>query len=169
MTTHSSPMHQQRAGNTDEDIDADNRNDDVVKSQDSKHECSLEDADRPGLDEVFELLKNPRRRQVLVYLHSRDDTASVGHLADQIGGWENDKEPRLLTSKERKRVYVSLYQSHLPKMADTGAISYNKDRGVVEAGPYIHSFIEYLPEIEEPTDSIVDRIYRGIRHSQDIF
>lgn len=168
MTTQRSPMYQQSATITEESVDTETPAEDILDPQDSTPECSGEHPNPPVLDDVFEILKNPRRRQVLLYLHSQQSTAAVGDLADQIGGWENDKEPRLLTSKERKRVYVSLYQSHLPKMADVGAISYNKARGTVETGPYLQSFLEYLPEPDEPTDSIADRCHRGVRQCQEI-
>jgi hypothetical protein len=116
----------------------------------------------PGLNETFELLKNYRRRCILVYLSTEESSASLSDLAEEIAGWENDKDPRLLTSSERKRVYVSLYQSHLPKMDDMGAISYNKPRGTLERGEYFGNFLEYLPSDGEPRESVVRRCCRGL-------
>lgn len=97
----------------------------------------------PTLDVVFDVLRNSRRRHVLELLASQDGATTLGDLAEHIGGIENDKPPSELSSQERKRVYVGLYQSHLPKMADADAITYD-DRGTVEPGPHFEAFYEYL-------------------------
>lgn len=96
------------------------------------------------IDQVFTVLKNQRRRAVLRYLQTADEV-ELGTLAEQIAASECDKEVSQITSRERKRVYVGLYQSHLPKMEDVGAISYNKPRGIIEPGENRHLFEHYLP------------------------
>jgi hypothetical protein len=116
----------------------------------------------PSLDDIFELLKNHRRRCVLEYLSDGDGTGSLSDIAEQIAGWENEKEPRLITSSERKRVYVGFYQSHLPKMNDMGAISFNKPRGQVEKGPYFAAFYHYLPSDEQSSDSVAQGIVERV-------
>jgi len=42
-----------------------------------------------------------------------------------------------LSSNERQRVYISLYQSHLPKLDNHGIVTYDKDRGWVEPTPLV--------------------------------
>jgi len=96
------------------------------------------------LDQVFEILKNQRRRYVLQYLNEVDDTVSMSDLAEEIAAWENGKEVSQLSSSERKRVYVGLYQCHLPKMDSMGVVSFNKPRGLIESGPNADVFDEYL-------------------------
>jgi len=44
-----------------------------------------------------------------------------------------DSAPEKLTSRERKRVYVGLYQCHLPKMDGVGVIEFDKNRGTIES------------------------------------
>jgi DNA-binding transcriptional ArsR family regulator len=85
-------------------------------------------------DQAFETLSNPRRRQVLRYLRSHEDDQPVllRDLAEQIAAWENDIPPVEVTYKQRKRVYTSLYQSHLPRLHDYGFIEYDADRGTIE-------------------------------------
>lgn len=97
----------------------------------------------PSLDVVFDVLRNSRRRHVLQRLASLDGATTLGDFAEHIGGIENDKPPSALSSQERKRVYVGLYQSHLPKMSDAGAIRYD-DRGTVEPGPHFDVFRKYM-------------------------
>ena len=90
-------------------------------------------------DVVFGILKNERRRQALHYLRDHPRT-TLSDLAEHVAALENDKPIRDLTSSERKRVYVGLYQCHLPKMDDAGVIDYDRSRGTVvlrsESSPY---------------------------------
>lgn len=97
-----------------------------------------------GPDRIFEVLKNQRRRRTLQYLIERDSSVTIGALAEHIAALENDTTESALTSRERKRVYVGLYQCHLPKMDDTGAVEFNKARGTISLGPTFRQFEPYL-------------------------
>lgn len=99
---------------------------------------------------VFEILRNQRRRDVLWYLLEGSETTTLSDLAEHIAARECEKPVGQLTAQERKRVYIGLYQSHLPKMADSDAIDYNQARGTVERGPQFNRFTEYLPDEEHP-------------------
>lgn len=83
-----------------------------------------------AVDDMFDVLSNHRRRRVLTYLEA-NETAVVGELAEHIASIENKKPVSALSSQERKRVYIALYQSHLPKMAAAGVVDYDKNRGTV--------------------------------------
>ena len=82
-------------------------------------------------DVVFGILQNSRRRKVLRYLDMNGGRATLSDLAEYVVKEENDLEEGMWTSKQRKRVYISLYQSHLPKMRDAGFITYD-ERKIVE-------------------------------------
>ena len=90
-------------------------------------------------DVVFDILRNERRRQVLQFLREHPRT-TLSDLAEHVASLENDKPIHDLTSSERKRVYVGLYQCHLPKMDDVGVIDYDRSRGTIglrnESSPY---------------------------------
>lgn len=45
---------------------------------------------------------------------------------------ENDTTVKRLSSDQRKRVYIGLYQCHLPKMDKLGVVEYDKNRGRIE-------------------------------------
>lgn len=83
-------------------------------------------------DEMFELLKNRRRRDALRYLAEGDGESTLSDLAERIAAKENDVEVHALSSAQRKRVYIGLYQCHLPKLADAGIVDFEKHRGDVE-------------------------------------
>jgi hypothetical protein len=105
------------------------------------------------LDRIFDVLSNHRRRRVLQYLE-RNEQALVGELAEHIAAIENKKAITALSSQERKRVYIALYQSHLPKMASADVVQYDKDRGTVElaaAAAELCSLLAIYESIEEPS------------------
>ncbi|ELY87156.1 DUF7344 domain-containing protein [Natrinema altunense] len=109
--------------------------------------ASVADADedeRLSKDVIFELLKNRRRREVLAYLLDADETVTLGELAEQIAAWENDTEVNALSSDQRKRVYVALYQTHLPKMDDAGIVEYDQDRGLISLADNADLLMMYL-------------------------
>ncbi|MEF8973309.1 MAG: hypothetical protein V5A15_00350 [Haloarcula sp.] len=103
-----------------------------------------DETDGPSLDLVFTILKNSRRRKVIEYLRQRDERSRMGDLAEHIAAIENDTEPRMLTSKQRKRVYVALYQCHLPTMDDADVVDFDADRGTIEFGEKAREFEAYL-------------------------
>lgn len=83
-------------------------------------------------DDTFHILQNKRRRAVIRYLKRREEiSATLDELATYIAAQENDVDASQVSSCQRKRVYVSLYQSHLTKMDDFGVIDYDRDRGTI--------------------------------------
>lgn len=102
------------------------------------------DIERLSLDVIFEILHVSRRRDVLGYLEENDGAASLDELAEFIAAKENGIEEWELSSSQRKRVYIGLYQCHLPKMDDAGIIDYNQPRGQVELKPAAAQLYPYL-------------------------
>lgn len=113
---------------------------------------SASESDLP-LDVVYRILSNERRRTVIAKLHRGEGQLSIGELAEHVAAVENDKPLSSVGTDERKRAYVSLYQSHLPKMADAGVIDYDRDRGVLEPGPNFETLVGVLVSSEEPSRS----------------
>lgn len=97
-------------------------------------------------DEVFEMLQNERRRRILRYLLEADDVMTIGELAERIAAVENDTSVAALNSTQRKRVYVALYQTHLPKMDSVGVIDYDRDRGRVRIAENADLLTFYLDD-----------------------
>lgn len=102
------------------------------------------DHDLVGMDQIFGVLRNQRRRYVLEYLGKTEGTVTLSDLAERIAAWEGEKRIEQVTSKERKCVYTGLYQCHLPKMADASAITYDKRSGDIETGAQFDRFSHYL-------------------------
>ncbi len=104
------------------------------------------------LDQAFGILKNKRRRYVLKYLRTSEEPVSLGEVAEQIAAWENDKEVPQISSSERKRVYVGLYQCHLPKMDGVDVVSFDKARGTIEVGENASTVYRYIDLAEGTSD-----------------
>lgn len=95
-------------------------------------------------DVVFNLLSNPRRRFMLSYLQRRGEPVDITDLANEIAAWENETTVDELTSQQRKRVYVSIYQTHIPKLEDAGVIEYDRESGVVAPAERIGEINTYF-------------------------
>jgi len=100
------------------------------------------------LDRVFTILQNRRRRLVLEYLRTHESTTQ-SDLARYVAAVENDIDEAAVTSTQRKRVYVSLYQAHLPKLDGFGAVSFDRDRGTVERTPRTEDLLTYLDRFHD--------------------
>jgi DNA-binding transcriptional ArsR family regulator len=96
-------------------------------------------------DEVFDILSNSRRRYVLYYLRETGEPVELGELAEELAAWENDTPVEELTKQERKRVYVSLYQTHIQKLSEAGIVEYDQDTGMVSLGEGTDQIGAYLP------------------------
>jgi len=89
--------------------------------------------DEPALDQdvIFDVLSSSRRRYVLYYLSQHDAPVELPTLAEEVAAWETESTVEELSSQERKRVYVSLYQTHVPKLEEVGLVEYDQDTGEV--------------------------------------
>lgn len=99
-------------------------------------------------DDAYHLLQNYRRRAVLRYLLAHPDRSQfrMRDLAEAIGAWEHETTRQQLNSTQRQRVYIGLYQSHLPKLDDHDVIEYNQPRGIVEPTPLIAALAPFLED-----------------------
>ena len=124
----------------------DQRNEDATTVDDSDQELSQ--------DELLTILSNQRRRFAIHCLKQQaHDELPVSELAEQVAGWENNKEIEALTPNERKRVRSALRQFHLPKMADSGFVEYDTTRGTVsltEATANANFYVDSLTGREIP-------------------
>ncbi|MFC7028059.1 hypothetical protein ACFQJ5_11490 [Halomicroarcula sp. GCM10025324] len=93
-------------------------------------------------DAAYEVLSNPRRRAILHILRTADRPIEVTTLAAQVAGWEEGIRPADLTSRQRKRVYVSMYQTHIPKLESVGLVTHEGEN--VRATNQIHEIDTYL-------------------------
>jgi len=108
------------------------------------------DTARDGIthDDCFDLLSNHRRRYALYYLQQNGDGATLGELADYVAAWENDIEADAVSYDERKRVYTSLQQVHLPRMDEMDVVEFDDREGRVRIGPAAEDIDVYLEVVQ---------------------
>ncbi|MDS0276795.1 hypothetical protein NDI85_03245 [Halomicroarcula sp. S1AR25-4] len=92
---------------------------------------------------IFDVLRNDRRRAALRVLQP-DTAVTVRLLAEQVAAWENDTTPDALREQQRKRVYVSLHQSHLPKMDDLDIVEFDREAATVSLGSAGDDVLRYV-------------------------
>lgn len=102
--------------------------------------------------DVFEVLCNRRRRRVVAYLQECGGKATAGELAEVIAAAEEGIPVDRVSSAERKRVYVSLYQNHLPVMDDASVVDYDADRKTVRLLATHSDLDPYLAAAEPGTE-----------------
>ena len=100
-------------------------------------------------DDLFEALRSARRRRVVRAVADLD-TVDLGDLTEVVASEEYDCAIVDLTHQERKRVYVSLYQTHLPKLDQLGVVDVADDQEV-QAPPATEAAVELLATAVEVT------------------
>ncbi|MFC6764880.1 DUF7344 domain-containing protein [Natrinema soli] len=95
-------------------------------------------------DEIFHILQVSRRRETLNYLLEKDGPVKMRDIAEYIAANEHNTTVEGLTSRQRQRVYIPLYQSHLPKLDTKGIIDYEQSRGIVRLAERFDLFRPYL-------------------------
>lgn len=86
----------------------------------------ISDGGRLSTDALFQILGNARRRFVIRHLYRTNQDVSLTELAVLIAAREEGTTPDAVTNEERQRVYVSLYQTHLPTLVDSGLVTYDE-------------------------------------------
>lgn len=104
-------------------------------------------------DVVFQVLSNQRRRYALHYLRRHDEPVEIGELAMQIAAWENGVTKQEVTSQQRKRVYNTLQQAHLPKLDETGFLDYDPAHRTIlltDKAEKLAVYLELAPDNDLP-------------------
>lgn len=103
-----------------------------------------QELDAPSRDELFQLLSNQRRREVLRYFSSHSENVELRVLADWVAAREYDTTIDQLTAQQRQRVYISLYQTHIPTLVDHDCVEYNQSSGSVRRTDRMDNLDQYL-------------------------
>lgn len=137
--------------------------DEDEEDDDKEHNLTLRDTDpeerpeeeveellNPNRVDIFRMLSSERRRNVIRALGRLGDETNIGDLSEMTAALEYNKDIREVTSKERKRVYVGLYQTHLDQMDDAGILDWESDRGYVDVSVRdINTVIDVMEMIED--------------------
>ena len=83
-----------------------------------------------GVEEIMTALGNRRRRLAVKAVAQSEDILDIGGLSETVGAMELGKPRAQVTSTERKRYYVGMYQTHLPRLEDAGVVVVERNGGV---------------------------------------
>lgn len=98
--------------------------------------------------DVFHILGNDRRREILSVLAAEEGQIDVSEIARTVAAREaaaDDSVPNNLY----KSVYVSLQQTHLPQLEADGVVVYDTDAKTIQPGPH---FERVRTHIDEPNE-----------------
>ncbi|WP_440765963.1 DUF7344 domain-containing protein [Natronorubrum sp. DTA7] len=115
-----------------------------MAQQQQQQTDNIDDSGPLSKGEIFEVLRNQRRRYVLQYLKQDTRPVELGDLAQQVAAWEYERTLDEVTPEQRKRVYTTLQQTHLPKMDQSGILLFDSDDGVIEATDRTRDISIYL-------------------------
>ena len=101
--------------------------------------------------ELFDVFSNARRRRTVQFLKRQGGSCDLASLVEQVAAWENDADPDEVTRTQRRRVYISLYQTHLPMLEDHDIVDWDPDAHAIELLPSEDVFEPYLDRHLETT------------------
>ncbi len=106
-------------------------------------------ADDPDLLEadIHDVLRNDRRRMVLELLGEADEPVTARELSEAIAARETGEDPP--PRDVRQSVYISLQQTHLPKLSKLGIVAYDEQTKEVrpaENAPEVGVYMEVVPK-----------------------
>ena len=103
-------------------------------------------ADLAAVD-IHDVLSNERRRMVLSILHEVDGGSTTARdLSEQIAEMETGQSPP--PRNIRQSAYVSLHQTHLPKLDELGIIDYDESAKTValtDRAKQVSVYMETVP------------------------
>ena len=100
----------------------------------------------PAAD-IHDVLRNDRRRMVLELLGEADDPMTARELSEVIAARESGSDPP--PRNVRQSVYISLQQTHLPKLSELGIAAYDGNaKTVAPAGnaAEVGVYMEVVPK-----------------------
>lgn len=106
------------------------------------------------IDALGDIINNDRRRFVVDALaeeFSGDERITTADLADHVTARETGDDIDAIDTTERKRVYVSLYQTHLPKLDKLGVLEWDKHNDGAAIKP-----VEETQRVARVLDATVD-------------
>lgn len=99
-------------------------------------------------DEIFDTLRNRRRRTAIRYLRRHGGEMSVSDLATHVAADEHDVTPEELSAEQYKRVYTGLYQCHLERVDELGVVEFDTDENTVRLTPQASALDPFLDHEE---------------------
>ncbi|SDY10199.1 DUF7344 domain-containing protein [Halobellus clavatus] len=92
--------------------------------------------------DIHDILRNDRRRRVIECLQDHRREVMLRDLAEEIAESETGQTPA--PRNIRDSVYISLHQSHLPKLDSAGVVDYDSDRKTIRLCRFARKVDQYM-------------------------
>jgi hypothetical protein len=99
--------------------------------------------------EIHDVLRNDRRRRAIRCLLDSEEALSVRELSERVATLETGEEPA--PRDKRRSVYISLHQTHLPKLDDLAIVEYDLETKDVTLAEQSDVITSYMGDDETPT------------------
>lgn len=100
------------------------------------------------IDAAFGVLADGHRRRVLACLRETEGTVALVDLAREVAVRTAETPLGEVSSDAVRQVYLELYHTHLPKLAEMGAVEFDADHNSVRQGPAFAEFVALVDEVE---------------------
>lgn len=121
---------------------------------DSDDVDGIDVSDDVSTDELFDQLRDQRRRYVLAYLDTRSRPVHLADLATELAHAESpDAED---VTERRQRHSIRLYHADLPKLADAGLVEFDREERTAELsddGETVAARLDLLPDVTDVSTS----------------
>lgn len=94
--------------------------------------------------QIFDLLSNERRRRIIRLLRTREDPVPLDEMVDALAAIEYDISPEDATEVQRRRIHVSITQSHLPKLESFGVVAFDTEKKLVRRGEHAETVDSFV-------------------------
>ena len=109
----------------------------MTKDATTRHDSGKELSE----DRIFTLLSTGRRRGLLRALERASGEATVGEITTAIVTAEHGEDA---ATSERKAVYVSLHQTHVPRLVEAGVVAHDVEATTVRLTERAAVLLAYL-------------------------
>lgn len=82
-------------------------------------------------DALYGILSDRRRRDVLYHLNESEERVELADLAKAVAVRETGSEEGSVSVTDLRRVHVSLYHVHVPKLATANAVAFDRSERTV--------------------------------------
>ena len=82
-------------------------------------------------DVLFDVLSHTHRRALLECLDDHGVSLALADVAEEVALLNSGRSIQEISPDDIKRIYMSLYHSHVPKLAAEGFVEYDQGRDIV--------------------------------------
>ncbi|MDS0283413.1 DUF7344 domain-containing protein [Haloarcula onubensis] len=106
-------------------------------------------------DRIFTLLSTRRRRELLRVVDRLGGEATVGDITNELAADEHGEQA---AASQRKTVYVSLHQTHIPRLVDADVLVHDAREKTVRLTDRAEVLLAYLRFDPQKKPGLLSRV-----------